>query len=122
MLFPHTPVVYPSQYRRDSDGNTVRWPGDEGEPVPAYVQPRESVPSGAGAAQGGPSQQGSVEAVAYLSRFCPAIDRFSALEWDGWRWAFVSDPLDQRNPDGSVRMWRAEIRRDVRLADGSRHG
>ncbi|MGH8877010.1 MAG: hypothetical protein ACRD0P_06690 [Stackebrandtia sp.] len=111
MLFPHTVTVYPTVSRTDTDGNVTAWAGTEGVPVPAYVQPRSSQANAAGAGKGGPSQQSTTEAVAYLSHFCPPIDAASAIEWDGWRWAMVADPLDQRGLDGALRMWRAEIRR-----------
>ncbi|MGH8875792.1 MAG: hypothetical protein ACRD0P_00350 [Stackebrandtia sp.] len=116
MLYPHTPTVFVTVSRTDTDGNTVHWASDKGVPVPAFIQPRTSTVPVLDAKSGGPSQQGNLEAVAYLSSFCPYIDRFSALNWDGWRWALLADPLDQRNPDGSLRMFRAEIRRDRKLA------
>ncbi|ADD43878.1 hypothetical protein [Stackebrandtia nassauensis] len=123
MLYPHTPIVYPSEYRSDSDGNAVRWPSLEGVPVPANIQPHASAVTTVEAGKGGPSQQTRVEAVAYLSgTFCPALDAYAALDWDGWRWVMVGDPIDHQSPDGTLRMWRAEIRRDRALADAPRHG
>ncbi|MGH8878195.1 MAG: hypothetical protein ACRD0P_12765 [Stackebrandtia sp.] len=116
MLYPHTIIVYKSRGRRDGDGNPIRWPGDEGIPVPAYMQLKDSSKDDVEAGDGGPSARTRVDAIAYISRFAGQLDPWCRITWDGAEFTPIGDPIDHRNLDGSVTFWKAELRRTGTVA------
>ncbi|CAM3432539.1 hypothetical protein STSO111631_19325 [Stackebrandtia soli] len=105
MLFPHTVTVYPSVARADIDGNIIRWAGPDGVPVPAFVQPRTATEDDTG-----PGQRARATFTAYLSRFCPPLDAWAAIEWEGRWYELDGEALDTRGLDGAVRHWKAHLR------------
>lgn len=102
---PHTLTVYPSIEDTDPDGNPVRRPGPTGITVRGWLQyrrPDEDNRDG---------QQATARAAVYLVPSAPELDAFSALDFDGHRFA-LDGPAYPHGDAANVRIyWRADVRR-----------